>query len=321
MNFVKLSLEVNSAAMDGITGLLTELGVTGFELYDSADFEEFLNSKEYSWDYIDDDLMIKRDEKPHIVFYLPDDAQGAEMLALIRPSLEALRRENPDYYGSLALTLENVKEEDWANNWKKYYMPFNVGDKLLIKPSWENVDNIDNRVILEIDPASTFGTGQHYTTKLCLEEIEKAVSPDMKVLDLGCGSGILSIGAMLLGAKSVTFVDIFENAVKTANENLLKNNISPENIRGLCGDITTDESLVNSIGTGFDLVCANIVADVIIAMSGIIPTFMKKEGVLLVSGIISERLDEVVNALTACGFTVQHVREDGGWCAIKLLLQ
>ncbi|MDE7279556.1 MAG: 50S ribosomal protein L11 methyltransferase, partial [Oscillospiraceae bacterium] len=244
-------------------------------------------------------------------------SQGADMLSALRSEMSALKeRDENNAFGRLAAELANVREEDWANNWKQYFKPLTVGEKLVIKPSWEDYDSKDNRTVLEIDPASSFGTGQHNTTQLCLELIEKNLKDGDRVLDLGCGSGILSIAAVLLGADNVTAVDISQNSVETAKENAAKNNIPGAKYTAYCGDIINDASLVEKIGGGFDLIAANIVADVLIAMSPLFEKFIKKGGTLILSGIITERSDEVVDAVKSKGYTMIELREKDGWAAV-----
>lgn len=318
-NFIQADIYTSSQAIDGITGALTDYGITGFIISDSADFESFLADKNANWDYIDDELMGLSHAEPKITLYVHDNAQGAETLAAIRTLLESWKQNNEDgYYGNLRMELANVKEEDWANNWKKYYKPFRVGKSLVIKPSWEEVTPEEGDRILEIDPASTFGTGQHHTTKLVMEALEGIVKPGDRVLDLGCGSGILSIAALLFGAEKVTMCDIFENAVKTASENVEKNRFTREHYCAYCGNIIDDPGLRAEIGTGYDIICANIVADVIIGMSGLFAGFMKQGSKLLVSGIIDERMDEVTAALRENGFNILESRNEEGWNCIIL---
>ena len=202
-NFIQIDIYTSSQAIDGITGALTDYGITGFIILDSADFESFLEDKNANWDYVDDELMGLKTVEPHITLYVHDNAQGAEMLAAIRTLVDGYAQNNADgYYGNIRMVLANVKEEDWANNWKRFYKPFRVGRSLVIKPSWEDVEPAAGDRILEIDPASTFGTGQHYTTKLVMETLEDVIKGGERVLDLGCGSGILSIACMLFGAQS-----------------------------------------------------------------------------------------------------------------------
>lgn len=313
MNFIQVDIYTKSQAVSVLTMRLSELGITGFVIHDSADFNEFLENKSANWDYVDDELMGLKTTPTYITAYLPDDSQGTEMLTVVKGVLNELKQnDSAGFYGELKAVLANVREEDWENNWKQYYKPFAIGERLLIKPSWETV-KANGRTVLEIDPASTFGTGQHHTTRLCLEKLESCVKGGEKVLDLGCGSGILAISAMLLGAEKAVMVDVFENAARTSAENAAKNNIPAGKCYSYCGNIIDDEALRDKIGTGYDIITANIVADVIIAMSGIFSSFMKKDALLIVSGIITERLDEVRAALTSAGFDIKAVTEREGW--------
>lgn len=318
-NFIQIDIYTSSQAIDGLTGALTDYGITGFIIQDSADFESFLADKDANWDYVDDELMGLKTVEPHITLYVHDNAQGAEMLAAIRTLVDGFAQNNADgYYGNIRMELANVKEEDWANNWKRFYKPFRVGQSLVIKPSWEKYTPRDGDKVLEIDPASTFGTGQHNTTRLVMESLEKLVEGGERVLDLGCGSGILSIASMLFGAESVTMCDIFENAVKTAMENAAKNNISADCCRGFCGNIIEDEELCEKIGGGYDIVCANIVADVLIDMAPLFGRFLKNGGYLIVSGIIEERMDDVMTPLCNSRYIQKKEAHDEGWCCAVL---
>ena len=201
MNWFQTEIFTATDGVDELCAYLLDIGIKGFVIKDANDFKEFLNDKSGNWDYIDEDLMNLSNCETSITVYIPDDAQGAEMVISLKNLLKNLKENDVDNkFGRLELNFSDVKEEDWANNWKQYFKPLKVGEKLLVKPSWEEYDNIDNRTILEIDPASSFGTGQHNTTKLCLEFLETCLKSGDRVLDLGCGSGILSIGAMLLGA-------------------------------------------------------------------------------------------------------------------------
>lgn len=319
MNWIEIQIITASAGVDALCAMLTDLGIKGFSIADPADFQEFLQNKEGKWDYIDQDLLGMAQGDTTVTVYLPDNAQGAEQLVALRAMLAQIHaRDDAQLFGTMELTLKNVREEDWANNWKQYFKPFTVGERLLIKPSWEMCENPWNRAVLEIDPASSFGTGQHHTTRLCLELLEQLMHPGDRVLDLGCGSGILSIGALLLGASGATAVDIEENAAATATENARKNHIDPTLYRVFCGNVLEDETLCREIGDGYDLICANIVADVLIAMKQLFRQFLRPEGSLIVSGIIMERRDEVLDQLKKAGFALLEVREKEGWAAASL---
>lgn len=316
MNWVEVDIFTTSEGIEPVTGCLLGLGINGFVIKDAADFEEFLNDKSVNWDYIDDDLMGLKNCETTVTAYLPENAQGLDYLEAVKAELKALKqRDAENQFGRLEYELKNVREEDWANNWKQYFKPLEIGDKLLIKPSWEEVSEGETRKILEIDPASSFGTGQHNTTQLCLELVEKYLKDGDRVLDLGCGSGILSIGAVLLGAGDCVAVDIDANSVKIAGENAEKNHIPAEKYRAVCGNVIDDTELVKEIGGGYDLLCANIVADVLIGMSGLFAGFLKPGGRLIVSGIIDMRKDEVLDKIKEQGFELNEIREKEDWVA------
>lgn len=316
MNWTEVNIYTTTEGIDPVCGCLLTIGITGFVIRDSKDFEDFLNDKSGNWDYIDDDLMSMKNCETCVTVYIADNSQGADILAAIRSEMVALKsRDVNNTFGRLATELSDVKEEDWSNNWKQYFKPLTVGEKLVVKPSWENYSGNDNRIVLEIDPASSFGTGQHNTTQLCLELIEKNIQKGDKILDLGCGSGILSIAGILLGAKSASAVDIDQNSVKIALENAEKNHISPEIYKGFCGNIIGDSILCEKIGNGYDIIFANIVADVLIAMSPLFKTFVKDNGIIIISGIIIERCDDVMSAMEKNGYNRIELKESGGWAA------
>ena len=320
MNWSEVSIFTTTEGIDSVCGSLLNIGITGFVVKDAKDFEDFLNDKTGNWDYIDDDLMNLKNCETTVTVYLPENSQGAENLIAIKNELNRLKSYDKEkLFGRLEVSVNNVKEEDWANNWKQYFKPLHIGESLIVKPSWESLnEDISNKIILEIDPASSFGSGQHHTTKLCLEILEKNINKDDKVLDIGCGSGILSIASILLGAKSCTAIDIEENSVKTAVENALKNNIDREKYTAYYGNILSDNELVSKIDTDFDIITANIVSDVLIAMNSLFKNFLKENGILIVSGIISERKDEVISHLSI-NFNLTETFEEEDWVALKFI--
>lgn len=319
MEWTEVNIYTTTEGIELICSKLIDIGIKGFSIKDPEDFKEFLENKNGQWDYIDDDLMGLSECETCITVYIPSNGQGAEMLLAIKSMLAEMKAADTDgVYGRLEAEMTSIREEDWANNWKQYFKPFKVGEKLVIKPSWEEYDNTDGRIILEIDPASSFGTGKHHTTRLCLEVLEKYLNKGDKLLDMGCGSGILSIGAMLLGAKSAVAVDIEENAAVTALENAVKNHISPDDYKTYFGNILTDEKLADEIDDKYDIIAANIVADVLIAMKDCFKRYLKDGGILIVSGIIEERMDEVIDALISAGFKDPEPEVREGWAAVKL---
>lgn len=320
MEWTEVNIYTATPAIELLCSKLEDIGIKGFAIRDSQDFREFLENKNGHWDYIDDDLMGLSECETCITVYLPDNNQGSDMLSAIRSMLaEVKSTDTGNAYGRLEAELSSIREEDWANNWKQYFKPVTVGERLVIKPSWEEYSGDGNRIILEIDPASSFGTGQHHTTRLCLELLEKSLSDGDSVLDMGCGSGILSIGAVLLGAGNAVAVDIDENSAVTAAENAEKNHIPNEKYKTYFGNILTDEKLADRIDAKYDVITANIVADVLIAMKKHFARYLRKNGVLIVSGIITERMDEVIDAIVSAGFEKTEVNTKEGWAAVKFV--
>lgn len=320
VDWTELKIYTSSQGVDALTGRLMDIGISGFVIQDKNDFEDFLQHKDGNWDYIDDDLYDLRNAETSVTVYISNDADGIEMLSMIKEQLGALKAlDRGGEYGRLECELASVREEDWANNWKKYFKPLKIGDRLLIKPSWEQTQPDEQRVVVEIDPAASFGTGQHNTTQLCLELLEENINQGDKLLDLGCGSGILSVSGVMLGAASSFAVDIEESAVNIAAENAAKNGISKDRYKAVCGNIIEDNALRCSISSGYDVVCANIVADVLIAMSPFFAGFLKSGGKLITSGIIEKRFPEVLENILKNGFTLTGKRQKDDWIACSFV--
>lgn len=318
MEWTEVNIYTATDGIELICSNLMDIGIKGFVIKDSDDFSEFLENKNGQWDYIDNDLMGLADCETCITVYLPCNNQGADMMLAIKSMLlEMKSKDTYGVYGRLEAEFSSIREEDWANNWKQYFKPFKVGDKLAVKPSWEEYTNDDGRIILEIDPASSFGTGQHHTTRLCLELLQSCIKKGDRLLDMGCGSGILSIAGVLLGASDTVAVDIEENAVKTAAENAAKNNIPETQYKTFFGNILTDEKLADEIDGKYDVITANIVADVLIAMKDFFVRYLRKGGTLIISGIIEERMEEVLTAVESVGFIRQNVSIKEGWAAAQ----
>lgn len=319
MEWHKITITTTLEGLDTLSGVLLGLGITGLEINDPKDFLEFVNTATPSWDYLEDGLMSIAESTPSVSCYLPENQQGQDMLRLIESELSRLKTEVEVDLGALSLSMENLREEDWATSWKQYFKPTPVGERLLIRPSWETLEGIDTtgRAILSIDPSASFGTGTHDTTRLCLTLLETLVKGGEQVLDMGCGSGILGIAAMLLGAKGVLSVDIDENAVRIAGENFKENGFSDERVQFLCGNALSSEAFVETLSKRrYPLVVANIVADVIIGLLPVFGLLLQEGGRLLLSGIIEEREGDVRAALTAAGYTIETDRRSGGWVAL-----
>ncbi|MBR2916237.1 MAG: 50S ribosomal protein L11 methyltransferase [Clostridia bacterium] len=317
MEWVEVKIITNSMGIEPITGVLYNIGISGIIVSDKEDFAQFLENNRKYWDYVDEELERLSTADSSITLYLPDDSSGAETLALIRSTIDNLRGNNHSY-GSLEILVNNVKDEDWSENWKKFFHPLPIGEKVLIVPEWEqeSVKNPENRIIFTINPGLSFGTGSHESTQMCIEEIEKAIKAEDSVLDLGCGSGILSVISLLLGAKNAVAVDIDDKAVEVAFSNLNLNNLSKDKMTGYAGDVTCDADLREKIGKGYDIVVANIVADVIIAISPFVRNFMKEGGTFICSGIINERQGEVKEALEKAGLICKDLKVRNEWSAI-----
>ena len=261
-------------------------------------------------------MREKRAQETCLKIYLSDDEAGAKQYAALRTSLENLKARDEEHaWGRLVTETALTRQEDWEWGWKQYFKPFRVGETFLIKPSWEQCEPEEGRRILEIDPSSSFGTGTHNTTQLCICELERLVKSGDRLLDMGCGSGILSVAAHMLGAEDVTAVDIDPNAVRIAAENAEKNGFV---LHTGVGDVIGDAELSARIGGDYDIIVANIVADVIMGMQDILKSKLKREGTLIVSGIIAPRADEVQASLLDAGFVLDRRDQSGDWVAMTL---
>ncbi len=318
MDWIKVAIYTTSEGIEPLSGRLYQLGITGLEIEDEQDFKDFLENNKQYWDYVDDDLIKEKEGETEVIAYVSDNAAGHEMLMAIRNTVAELKALDEDNeFGRLEIEIDNTKEEDWANNWKKYFHPLEVGKKVMIKPEWEELSEPTDRIVFNINPGMSFGTGSHYTTQLCIENLEDYVKPGVKVLDLGCGSGILSIISLLLGADSAFAVDIDPNAADIAYENAQRNDVDISKYTVKAGDIITNEELQKEIAKDkYDVVLANIVADVIIALAPKAKEFMKEGGVFITSGIIEDRVDDVKAALDKCGFTVEKIDQRKDWVSI-----
>ncbi len=314
---LKITLSDNSPCplfVEDISNALVIAGVETFTVEDYSDLEETLSGGGIFYDYIDDELLNSESKTPVVYAFFGQDADSKEIYDATILSLKAMM----ESYPSLVWSLDTVRDEDWENNWRQYFKPFRVGDKLVVKPTWENLNDElkDNRAVIEIDPSSSFGTGSHATTKLCMESLEGIIKGGERVLDMGCGSGILTVAAMKLGAGSAIAVDIDEVAARIARENMQNNSLDESSVIVYAGDVMSDKGLYDAIAGDYNVICANIVAGIIIVMADMFYEKLADGGMLIASGIISEREEEVKNALKASGFTVVSSRTQDDWSVI-----
>lgn len=319
MNWLQITIYTTTAGIEPVSGRLYQLGITGLEIEDESDFLDFLENNKQYWDYVDDELREEKSGETCVKAYVSDNASGHEMLLAIKDTLRDLKEYDKDgEFGRLEISLGNLSEEDWANNWKKYFHVMPIGEKILIKPEWEELTEETDRIVFDVNPGMTFGTGSHYTTQLCIETLENVIENDTAMLDLGCGSGILSVISLLLGAKSATAVDIDPNCVHIAYDNAERNKVDKSKYRVLAGNVLEDEKLKAEIAdTKYDVVVANIVADVIIAFAPIVPELIKKGGTFITSGIIIDRAEEVKAVLLEQGFKDITVTQRKDWVSMK----
>ncbi|MDD6483308.1 MAG: 50S ribosomal protein L11 methyltransferase [Clostridiales bacterium] len=317
MDWIKVTIYTSSEGIEPVSGRLYDTGITGIEIEDEQDFKDFLENNHQYWDYVDEELIRQKEGETRVSAYVSDNAAGHETLKEIRRTIAELKSLDTDgAFGRLEVELDNMHEDDWANNWKKYFHPMEIGEKILIKPEWEEYKEPTDRIIFNINPGMTFGTGSHYTTQLCIEELEKYIRPGSRMLDLGCGSGILSIISLMLGAGEAAAVDIDPNAVDIAYRNAEMNGVGREHYKVYAGNIVTDKAVQKALFGKYDVICANIVADVIIALAPIVREYMAEDAVFITSGIIEDRADEVFRVLSQNGFEVIGKKQRKDWVAI-----
>ena len=299
-SWTEIKIEINSADVDRAGDIANVVVPYGIYIEDYTDLEQTIEDIAHI-DLIDEDLLKKDRSKAYVHIYLEPDVSPAEAVAFLSE-----RYDSEGIWHKIELL--SCAEEDWRNNWKKYFSPLDVGKKLTIVPSWyENYDT-NGRIALNIDPGLAFGTGGHETTRLCLEMCEKYMKPGDAVLDVGCGSGILGIAALLTGASSAVGVDIDETAVRTAAENAEINGVA-DKFTAICGSFT------DKVEGKFDIVLANIVADAIMFLSKGVRDFMNENAVYIMSGIIDTRADEV-KAEVSKYFDIIEEHLDGGWVCL-----
>lgn len=313
MKWKKFTLQTTTEAVDYISSLFDEIGIQGIEVEDNVPLTE----SETKGMFIDILPELPPDDgSAKVSFYLDDDDKADEILKQVEEGLEELRRYVD--IGEGTLTASETEDKDWINNWKQYFKPFTV-DHILIKPTWEEVPKEHkDKLLIQIDPGTAFGTGKHETTQLCIRQLEKYVKPGVRVLDLGTGSGILGITALKLGADFVFGTDLDENAITAVHENLASNDIPEEKFHVIQGNIIDEKSVQDAVGYEcYDIAVANILADIIIMIQKEVPVHMKKGGIFITSGIINMKEQAVKDALEANdAFEILEVTRQGEWVSI-----
>ncbi len=299
MRYIEVTVNTPEEEIDLRCQQMADMGAGGFVIENEADFQAFLENNHQYWDYVDQELEDKFKGLSRIKCYLTDDEEGLAVLRSIKAA-----------YGDVETGF--VEDSDWENNWREYYKPIQVGEKLVVVPEWEEIPQ-DGRLPLRLDPGLIFGTGSHATTRMCLAALEDFAGPGVRVLDLGCGSGILGIGALVLGCDSCFGVDIDPKAPEVVLSNAALNGIGPDRMKVCAGDILADASLRAYLGSGYQLVLANIVADVIIPLSAMVRPFMAEGGIFICSGIIEHRWVETEAALKANGFQILEHKSEEEW--------
>ncbi len=308
ITYLEIIIQTTSPAqLDEVEAQLMGGGISEIVKEEEGDFHQFLEENRQYWDFVDEDLLESMKGVSRIKFYVTDNEDGREKLkegtALLTYPYEVVKME----------------DHDWAYSWQKYYKPLEIGERLYVVPDWERENPVpEGKVPFYLNPGLTFGTGAHATTQLCLEGVETHCKTGDMVLDLGCGSGILSIAALVLGAKSALAVDIDPMAVGIAYENAELNGITKENYTVLAGNVLENDELREKISAHqYPLILANIVADVIIPLAPLAKELLAPNGVFLCSGIIDSRGEEVVSALEKIGFQLAKKREKNGWIALE----
>lgn len=309
LKWIEVKIKTTPEASEAVAGIMYEMGVSGLYIEDPRDV---LKEKENStdWDYIEDELKNVDPNSLIIRAYVSEEANVKEKVVLLEERLKNTAK----YFdvGEGVIELSEIFEKDWANSWKKYYKPVKIGERVVIKPTWEEYSAEEkDEIIIEMDPGMAFGTGTHETTKMCIQLLEKYANIDMDMLDIGCGSGVLGITALKLGVRSATGVDIDENAVRVSKENARMNHVE-DRLTIKVGN------LLDVIKGKYNIIAANIIADVIISLSNDIPSYLKENGIFVASGIIRERYHEVKEKLIAEGFIIADELFMGEWVAVAV---
>lgn len=312
MKWNKYTLKTRTEAEDMISSMMMDIGIEGIEIEDKVPLTE----QDKAQMFVDIMPIVGEDDgTAYISFYLEPETDQEEMLAKVREGLEEIAQWMD--IGEATIEASETEDKDWINNWKEYFHQFYVDD-ILIKPSWEEVKPEDReKLLIQIDPGTAFGTGMHETTQLCIRQLKKYVTNETRLLDVGCGSGILSIVALKLGAALAVGTDLDPCAITATEENTQVNGISKDQFEVMIGNIIDDRAIQDRVGyEKYDIVVANILADVLVPLTPVIVHQMKKGGIYITSGIIDNKEETVVEAVKAAGLEVLEVTYQGEWVSV-----
>ena len=307
MAWLEITVQTSAQTIEDTAAMLTAAGFQELVMEDQIQFEDFLEQNKAYWDYIDEDLQQQLQGLSHIKLYLEE--QDTDSLSRLQTLAETK---------GFSLAVNALPETDWENSWQEHYPAVEVGEKLVVLPYWLAEEDHGDRLKVILDPGLTFGTGAHPSTQMVMEAMEQLVKPESACLDLGSGSGILSITALRLGAKAAVGVDIDPKAEDIARENAAYNGFASPAFTAYTGDVTADTALMSALcASNYDVVLVNIVADVIIHLAPVLPRFLQGHSVLICSGILDSRLSDVVNALEQAGLTIVQTKSKEDWrCVI-----
>ena len=317
MKYIQADIHVNREGIEPVLTALLNVDITDTVVEDPADIADLLDKdQDWEWDYVDESVLEMQNAEPKVTVYMEDDEEGRRRLAALQGAIEELKKEAAaGAYGEDVdlgpLTVDVYVEDDseWKDNWKEFFKPKKVGKRIVVKPTWYDYEKEEGDLVIEIDPGMAFGTGTHETTSLCLRLMEDYMADGDKVLDVGCGSGILAIAGALLGSPEVLGVEIDPVAVEIAQENLELNGVTSV-ARAQYGDLT------KGIDFKAEIVVANLMADLVMMLSADVAKHILPGGKYISSGILVEKRDQVAAVIRDCGFDIVEIREDGMWCAI-----
>lgn len=320
MKYIEFKVHASKQGIEQVTAMYMKYGITEVSINDPSDMADIINNKnQYGWDYIEDELKENLDREPTISCFFEDSPENREKVQKLKVLIMMLKSKEMEGVFGWDANLGRlygeeifIDDEDWKDKWKENFKPTRITDKIVVKPTWEEYEPSQGEIVLEIDPGMAFGTGTHETTSLCMRLMEKYLGDkplEKKVMDVGCGSGILSIGAALLGCNDVLGIEIDEDAVRVANENIVLNKVD-DRVKAIKGDLTV------GIDYKADIMLANLMADLVMKLSADAGKHLNKDGIFISSGILIEKKEIVAEAVKNAGFDILEIAEDGEWCAI-----